>query len=71
MRVYSEQSSNASNSSSAITITTANVYSTALALTGDLDANTEGRQVRVTVDLKVPAGTAGGAYSTNYGVQSL
>ncbi|HCC06128.1 TPA: hypothetical protein DEP94_02090 [Candidatus Nomurabacteria bacterium] len=70
MRIYSAQSSNATGTSTAITITAANTYSTNLTLTSDLDANTEGRQVSVTVDLKVPAGTAGGSYSTNYGAQS-
>ena len=70
MRVYSAQSSNAATVLSAITLTAANTYSTVLTLTGDLDPNTAGRQVQVTVDLKVPTGTAGGAYSTNYAVQS-
>lgn len=71
MRVYSAQSSNATTTTSAITITAANTYSTALTLTGDLDTVTPGRQVQVTVDLKVPTTTAGGSYSTNYSVLSI
>lgn len=70
MRVYSAQSSNAANSGSAITITAAGSPSTALAITGDLDATTAGRQIQVVVDLKVPSGTAGGSYSTSYSVAS-
>jgi hypothetical protein len=70
MRVYSAQSSNAAASTTAISITAANTYSSTLTLTGDLDASTAGRQVAVTVDLRVPTTTAGGSYSTNYGVKS-
>ncbi|MBP6888070.1 MAG: hypothetical protein KBC21_00020 [Candidatus Pacebacteria bacterium] len=70
MRIYSAQSSNATATTSALTITAANTYSTNLLLTGDLDSLVEGRQVAVTVDLKVPTTTLGGSYSTNYGVRS-
>ncbi|OPZ86904.1 MAG: hypothetical protein BWY74_03529 [Firmicutes bacterium ADurb.Bin419] len=70
MRIYSAQSSNAANSSNAITITTAGTYSTALALNADLDSSTDGRQIEVIVEMKVPAGTSGGSYSASYGVFS-
>ncbi len=70
MRIYSAQSSNAASSGAAITLSAANTYSTALALTSDLDSATAGRQVQVVVDLKVPLSTSGGSYSTNYSVQS-
>ncbi len=69
IRFYSVQSSNAT-SSSPITITAANTYSSAMTLNADLDANTVGRQIQITVEAKVPTGSAGGAYSTSYGVQS-
>jgi len=70
MRIYSAQSSNATASTSAITITGSNTYSTNLTLNSDLDARVPGRQVRVVVDLRVPVSTGGGSYSTNYGVKS-
>ena len=70
MRIYSAQSSNAATSGAAITITAASTASTALALTGDLDATTAGRQIQVVVDLKVPLLTSGGSYSTSYTVAS-
>ena len=69
IRFYSAQSSNAT-SSSPITITAANTYSSAMTLNADLDANTAGRQIQVTVEVKVPTGSAGGSYSTSYGIQS-
>jgi hypothetical protein len=70
VRIYSAQSSNATNASSSVAITASNTYSSNLLLTGDIDPNTEGRQVQVTVDLRVPVSTQGGSYSTSYGVQS-
>ncbi len=36
----------------------------------DLDASRGGRQVKVYVEMKVPAGTVGGSYSTSYGIQT-
>ncbi len=71
MRIYSAQSSNAVASTSPITITRANTYSADLLLVTDLFPAIPGRQVQVMVDLKVPTGTVGGSYSTNYGVKSL
>ena len=37
----------------------------------DEDASKGGRQITVYVEMKVPAGSAGGSYSAQYGVQSL
>ena len=65
MRISSSQASNGP-----ITITTAGTYSTALTLNSDLDSSKAGRQIQVLVEMKVPAGTAGGSYSTSYGVFS-
>ena len=70
IRFYSAQSSNANSTSTAITISAANTYSSAMALTGDLDAATQGRQIQITVEAQVPTGSAGGSYSTSYGIQS-
>ena len=70
MRIYSAQSSNAADIDNAITITAEDTYSSALILTSDLDSTTAGRQIQVVIDLKVPTGTSGGSYSTNYAVQS-
>jgi len=54
----------------AVTVTAADTYTTAMTLDADLNATTAGRQVQVVVNLKVPEGTSGGSYSTNYTVQS-
>jgi hypothetical protein len=65
MRISSSQASNGP-----ITITTAGTYSGALILNSDLYPSKAGRQIEVLVEMKVPAGTAGGSYSTSYGVLS-
>jgi hypothetical protein len=70
IRFYSAQSSNANSTSTAITISAANTYSSAMALNTDLDATTAGRQIQIIVEARVPSGQAGGSYSTSYGVQS-
>ncbi len=68
MRLSSAQSDNASTT---IPITAANTYSTPdFNMTGDLDPVAPGRQVQVTVEVKIPVGTANGSYTTNYGVRS-
>ena len=36
----------------------------------DLDSSRGGRQVKVYVEMKVPTGTPGGSYSTQYGVRT-
>lgn len=70
LRYFSAQSSNATNESSAITETN-NDYGGALNLTGDTSTSTAGRQVDVTVELKVPTGTQSGVYSALFGARSL
>ncbi len=67
MRVSSLQAA----STSPVTITAANAYSTALGLNSDLDPSTPGRQIEVKVEMQVPAGAANGSYSTSYGVKSV
>ncbi len=71
IRFYSAQSSDASASTSAMTITAFDTYSSPITLAIDLDSSVAGRQIDVTVEMKVPTGTAGGSYSGSYGVQSL
>jgi len=71
IRLYSDESANASTTDSAITITTADTYSDDMLLEDDLDTDTAGRQIEVMVEVKVPSGTPGGSYSTSYGVKSL
>jgi hypothetical protein len=70
MRFYSAQSSNASTTGSAISITTASTLSSGMTLTGDTDSSAAGRQIQVTVEAKVPTGSSGGSYSTSYGITS-
>jgi hypothetical protein len=66
MRISSAQAA----STSTVMITGAGMYSDPLPLNADLDANTPGRQIDVRVEMQVPAGTANGSYSTDYGVKS-
>jgi methionine-rich copper-binding protein CopC len=68
MRISSAQ---ADNAGATILLTAADTYSTpALHMTSDLNTVMVGRQVEVTVEVAVPAGTPDGAYTTNYGVQT-
>ena len=70
IRYYSAQSSTNNSSVNAVTITGANTYPANITLDSDLDANTAGRQIAVTVEMKVPVGSVGGSYSASYGVKS-
>ena len=70
IRFYSAQSSNANSTSTAIMITGANTYSSAMTINGDSDVTREGRQIQITVEAQVPEAQAGGSYSTSYGIQS-
>jgi hypothetical protein len=68
MRISSEQAS----STDTVLLTAADTYSSPeLHITGDLDAEEEGLQIEVLVEVAVPAGTYNGTYSTSYGVRSL
>ena len=70
IRFYSEQSSNASSTDSAIVITGAGTYSAPMYIVGDTSTSTLGNQIIISVEVSVPAGTNGGAYSSSYGIQS-
>jgi hypothetical protein len=60
----------ANNAGAEILLTAANNYSAPLTMVTDLDPTTSGRQVDVMVNVAVPVGTATGAYTTSYGVQT-
>ena len=70
IRIFSPQSSNAADESSAITATDNN-YGGWLDITGDTTAGIAGRQIDVTIGVRVPSGTAAGSYSTTFGAQSV
>ncbi|MFH0895857.1 MAG: Ig-like domain-containing protein [Bacteroidota bacterium] len=63
--------SSAQASNGPIEIIAANTYGDPLHLTGDLDSGVPGRQIQILVEARVPEGSAGGSYSTSFGIQSL
>jgi len=65
MHFYSTQSLNATSSASAISINSASTYGDNLILD-----TSKGQQIQVVVEVKIPIGTTGGAFSTNYGIQT-
>lgn len=69
MRISSPQSSNATSSATAITIDDNN-FSDWLYFTGDIAGATAGRQIDLLVEVKIPFGTAPGAYSTSFTAES-
>ena len=70
IRFYTAQASANADDSNAVTITGANAYSSAITLDSDLESGIAGRQIDVTVEMKVPVGSAGGSYSGSYGINS-
>ena len=70
IRIFSAQSSNATSEGTAITETDNN-YGGWLYLNGDTAALTAGRQIDVTIQVRVPSGTAAGSYTTTFGAQSI
>ncbi|KKR09026.1 MAG: Filamentous hemagglutinin family outer membrane protein [Parcubacteria group bacterium GW2011_GWC1_39_29] len=69
MRMYSVQSL-INTSDNAVVIASASVYADGLKLTEDMDATKPGRQIQLNVEVKIPAGTIGGGYSTTYDFES-
>jgi hypothetical protein len=67
MRISSAE---ADNGGATILVSAANTYTPDLHLIGDLSTTTIGRQVRVTVEVSIPAGTPDGSYTTSYGVRT-
>jgi len=76
IQIYSSQSLNAFDNNHAITLTAAGAYSDPMYLlpssnpNSDLDSTKAGKQIQITVEARVPAGSAGASYSTSYGIQS-
>jgi len=70
LRFYSAQSSDSNSTSTATMITATGVYSDAMTLDTDLESTVPGRQIKVIVEMKVPTGSAGGSYSSQYAVKS-
>lgn len=72
LQFYSAQSTNASNEAQAIPITASGTYSTSMYLnpTNDLDSNTAGNQIQITLEARIPVGSSGGSYSTSYGINA-
>lgn len=74
MRIYSAQSSNAADAENAITLPASSEgegeWSDPLLLTGDMD-DIAGRQIMITVEMKIPEGSTAGSYSTSYALESL
>lgn len=74
VRFYSAQSSNADSVSNAITVDTSDAYGSVMNLlpstnaSFDLSTSTPGRQIQITVEIRVPSGTVGGSYTTTYGI---
>ena len=70
LRIFSAQSSNANSEATALTEVNNN-YSGWLYLNGDTATTTPGDQIDVTIEMKVPAGSQSGNYTTTYGAQSV
>ncbi len=72
MRFYSSQSSNASTADSAIVISGSDTYSNVMNIipTADRKIGEDGRQIQITIEVRVPVDSAGGSYSNSYDIQS-
>ncbi len=70
VRFYSNQSSNSFNQNTATYINAPNTYSNYIFLTGNLGAPAGFRRVQISVEMRIPNGTAQGAYTTNFGIQT-
>jgi len=72
IQIYSAQSTNAMNEANAISITASSTWSDLMDIDpgADLDVNQGGRQIQIVVETKIPTGSAGGSYSTSYGINT-
>lgn len=73
IRYFSEESTDVNAEGSAVTVTAEGNYPATVMTfdaTSDLNAALDGWQVRVRVQVKIPAATAGGSYSAQFGVLS-
>ncbi len=70
LRFYSDQASVAKDSTNAITIGGADAYSADMLLIKDSKSATAGRQIDITVEMRVPTTATVGSYSTSYGIDT-
>ncbi len=72
IRYFSTQSSNAADAEHALMVTAPAIYAGAMKINpgADLDVAKNGRQIQITVEARVPVNSAGGSYSTSYGIKS-
>ncbi|MBI5004242.1 fibronectin type III domain-containing protein [Candidatus Kaiserbacteria bacterium] len=70
LRIFSPQSSTMVDEGSSMTEVDNN-YGAWMYLTGDSSTSIPGRQINVTVEMRIPAGTASGTYTTSFGAQSI
>lgn len=70
LRFYSLQSSNANTANNAIYITSPGNWSNWMFLNGDLDSSPSVRRVQITVEGRIPNGSATGTYTTNFGIRT-
>ncbi len=66
IRIYSPQSAANTDEASAISVSAAKTYTSEMTLSGDTAPGTPGRQIDVIVEMQVPPGSANGAYSGTY-----
>lgn len=70
IRIFSPQSSNAASAGAAIT-QMSNDFGDWMYFTADASATIPGRQVDVTVEMRIPVGASAGMYTTTFGAQSV
>lgn len=74
VRFYSAQSANHNSSASPVTVSAANAHTSSdpmiIDAGLDLHSSIAGRQIQITVEGRVPSGSAAGSYSSSYGIKS-
>jgi hypothetical protein len=72
IQIYSAQSTNAMDESHAIPITASSTWGDIMNLNPNVDEDVSmgGRQIDIIVEAKIPTGSAGGSYSTSYGINT-
>lgn len=72
IQIYSVQSTNAMDEAHAIPITASSTWSDIMNLNPNIDEDVSmgGRQIDIIVEAKIPTGSAGGSYSTSYGINT-
>lgn len=71
VRISSPESSNASTPSNGLVSPADNGYSGWMYLTGDANTLAAGRQIDVTIEVRIPTGTAAGNYSADFAGNSV